>query len=479
VPGSDYLGYTPDAAEAALLAIIGRYGPRIELEIERFLADALTDDGYITEAGIAKRQRVIDGLLKKASNEVRQWENTQLQEYYNAYVKQADDELERARINLSRTLISGAHTLHKRAFSNLKLEFERHISDSFGVVARKANDDFRQVQIASAMRGFAGTDNIKNVIKGIRQDLEERGITGFTDRSGREWTLRNYSDMAARTVTARARRRAKEMEFLAHGEDLVIVSEHYPTCEKCVMWGGKILSLTGSTPGYPTLAEAEAEGLFHPRCRHTASLYTPEMSEWFGVEEVTTDEAQEKNKQAREDAKALMAKQLEDERAKRRGRYREKKASATNRNSTKDVIIAFDKGQTKNGQENKLNPRKNDSFSKSQEIVDEAIGKHLKGIRFTMKPVYNDRIKNNGRTVINVLGNKKTVKKVEIGRQEHDSEFHLLDTLIHEELEARIAVRADRNWHGKYGKMFGKIEQTHKYIYAVIARYFRVKGWVK
>ncbi len=29
---------------------------------------------------------------------------------------------------------------------------------------------------------------------------------------------------------------------------------------------GEILSLTGKTPGYPTLEEAKTAGLFHPNC---------------------------------------------------------------------------------------------------------------------------------------------------------------------------------------------------------------------
>lgn len=45
------------------------------------------------------------------------------------------------------------------------------------------------------------------------------------------------------------------------------------TCDKRSPWGGKVLSLTGETPGYPTMAEAKAAGLFHPNCRHTYSLW--------------------------------------------------------------------------------------------------------------------------------------------------------------------------------------------------------------
>jgi hypothetical protein len=52
----------------------------------------------------------------------------------------------------------------------------------------------------------------------------------------------------------------------------VKVSTHRGACELCQPWQGKILSITGKTKGYPTLEEAKAAGLFHPRCRHAYSL---------------------------------------------------------------------------------------------------------------------------------------------------------------------------------------------------------------
>ena len=124
-------------------------------------------------------------------------------------------------------------------------------------------------------------------------------------------------------------------------------------------------------------------------------------------------------------------------------------------------------------------------YPKSQEIIDDAISRRLRSIHFTKKPVYNGRLKHNGRTLITLEGMKKTVRAVEIGRQESPSEEWLLNTIIHEELEARIAERANRHWHGKFGAMYPSPPKPHdnkgihKYIYAVLERYFRMRGWKK
>lgn len=105
---------------------------------------------------------------------------------------------------------------------------------------------------------------------------EDAGITAFIDKRGRSWNMASYTDMLCRTSSMQIFHQAKTNEYLAHGEDLVIVSSHYPTCDKCAPWNGKVLSLTGETPGYPTMEEAKAAGLFHPNCRHTYGLYIPD-----------------------------------------------------------------------------------------------------------------------------------------------------------------------------------------------------------
>ena len=102
---------------------------------------------------------------------------------------------------------------------------------------------------------------------------EDAGITAFIDKRGRSWNMASYTDMLCRTSSMQIFHQAKTNEYLAHGEDLVIVSSHSPTCDKCAPWNGKVLSLTGETPGYPTMEEAKAAGLFHPNCRHTYNLY--------------------------------------------------------------------------------------------------------------------------------------------------------------------------------------------------------------
>ena len=292
-----YKHHTPGVSEKALTDIISRHRTRIERDIERFLVDALTESGYLTEDDVDAVQGRVNEELKKLAKAIQEWEKADLRAYYDGYIGEADEDLKRVGIDLRKTLVSGSATMHERAFRNLKSLFETSMDEVFVIVARKSNDIFRDVQYASAMDGFAETDSIKKVVREIRGRLNERGVTGFVDVRGREWSLENYADMAARTVTAQARLRAKEVEFIAHGQDLVLASEHYPTCPKCEPWGNKILSLTGETPGYPTLDEARAAGFLHPNCLHSFSAWIPELAD-LGIEPTSDAEAREKNLEA-------------------------------------------------------------------------------------------------------------------------------------------------------------------------------------
>lgn len=111
-------------------------------------------------------------------------------------------------------------------------------------------------------------------------------------------------------------------------------------------------------------------------------------------------------------------------------------------------------------------------FPKSQSEVDRIIAERLPKIKFPKPPVYKGLVKD-GRTLINRFTGDITA--IEIGRQYSGSDDYLIDTLIHEVLEARIAQRSFRSVE-KFEAM-KTADQRHTYIHAVIKRYFRIRGW--
>src|SRR5690606_37576968 len=72
-------------------------------------------------------------------------------------------------------------------------------------------------------------------------------------------------------------------KFSGHVWDLQTAPSWYVSngiiSHNCRPWEGRVLSLSGATPGYPTLAEAQGSGLFHPSCTHSVSAYIPGLTE--------------------------------------------------------------------------------------------------------------------------------------------------------------------------------------------------------
>jgi len=89
----------------------------------------------------------------------------------------------------------------------------------------------------------------------------------FVDKAGKTWNTDSYFGMLNRTLHSTVARETYADTMVEAGLDLVRVEGHstYPD-SPCIPWEGEILSLTGATKGYPTMAEAEASGLHHPNC---------------------------------------------------------------------------------------------------------------------------------------------------------------------------------------------------------------------
>ena len=100
-------------------------------------------------------------------------------------------------------------------------------------------------------------------------ELATKGITGFTDKAGRNWDVATYAEMATRTAVSNAWDDMQADMAVRSGLDLVETGTHSTegSCPLCIPWLGRKLSLTGATPGYPTLEEAKAAGWRHPNCR--------------------------------------------------------------------------------------------------------------------------------------------------------------------------------------------------------------------
>lgn len=116
------------------------------------------------------------------------------------------------------------------------------------------------------------------------------------------------------------------------------------------------------------------------------------------------------------------------------------------------------------------------AYSLSQEQIDNICNNELKNIKFPKKPEYNPRIGDNGRTkyIEYPWGECKEITKIEIGKQDKNTKEFLIDSLLHEKLEAKIAS-TNTSYYKKLKNMSD--DDRHIYINKIIKRYFDMKGW--
>jgi hypothetical protein len=238
---------------------------------------------------LAQMKKNIEAILQQLREGNKTWCTEAIPRVYSQGLYSADAMLKDAGISTSAAF--GA--IHQQAAQVLAENAYQRFEDVVQVIGRQVNDIYRELALENVRGTVVGYDTWKQTARRFREQLAERGVTGFKDRSGKMWNMRTYTEMVARTTTMEAHLQGTANRLVEQGHDLIKVSTHRGACEKCVPWQGKILSITGKTEGYPTLEEAKAAGLFHPRCRHAYGLYIDLDKE---IEELEAEERAVKDK---------------------------------------------------------------------------------------------------------------------------------------------------------------------------------------
>jgi hypothetical protein len=164
----------------------------------------------------------------------------------------------------------GFSGVNQRAMQILADNAFQRLQEIDTVIGRRAEDVYRNLAMESVRADISGQSTWKQVAKNYREKLAAQGVTGFVDAAGRSWNIKTYTEMVAQTTAREAMIQGTANRLLEHGHDLARITggSSKLTCQNCLNWLGKTVSLTGATKGYPTLADARAGGLFHPRCTH-------------------------------------------------------------------------------------------------------------------------------------------------------------------------------------------------------------------
>lgn len=237
-----------------------------------------------TEAGKIQRARVLARInheLEDLGVDVDEWVKKEIPQYYLDGVNIAQQDLRAMGIDVSKS--SNFATINREAIKALTDETALNFATGIRGISRNANmilsDTLKQQLNFIIADGRLSGQTRKTISRALEARLRDEGITAIRDRAGKRWTFDNYTRMLARTKAVEARNQGLTNRMLASGYDLVQVTNHGTSHRACARWEGEILSLSGKTPGYPTVETARSAGLFHPNCEHAINVLSPSVAE--------------------------------------------------------------------------------------------------------------------------------------------------------------------------------------------------------
>ena len=170
--------------------------------------------------------------------------------------------------------------LHGNALkvADILSDLDSRLAAAERTVLRRYDDVYADVIGRTSALVASGSYTQRQALNEAMQQFADRGVTGFVDRAGRHWDLATYAETALLTSVERASVQGYVDTMESYGYDLAVISGHAGSCPVCAAWEGVIVSVSGNNGDYPSLDEAEAAGVFHPRCMHDIYTYYPGIS---------------------------------------------------------------------------------------------------------------------------------------------------------------------------------------------------------
>ena len=212
----------------------------------------------------------VQAILTVLRTESSRWAEESIPASYIIGADSATEQLKRAGVG---EVLTGFGGIHQQAVEILAENAYNRLDQCALVIGRRTDDIYRQLALEATRGSIVGHRTYAQAAERFEGLLSEKGITGFVDSAGREWNMKTYSRMVGITTTMEAHLEGTANRLIENGRDLVRISQNGSKHPECAQWEGKVVSLTGRTQGYPTLAHARSTGLFHPNCKHSFALH--------------------------------------------------------------------------------------------------------------------------------------------------------------------------------------------------------------
>ncbi len=399
----------------------------------------------------------------------------------------------------------------------------KNLNNLVMTTANTSQNEFINAINTAFMEVSTGTKSYsQSIIDVIDKISSKGGIVEYP--SGYKTSIENATRMniitgASQTCGKLQLMRAEELEW-----DLMELTAHTGARPTHATWQGRIVSLSGKAGylslddiGYGTATGFKGINCYHdwrPYYEGSSRTYTQKELEAmqnekvvYNGQEITKYEANQlqrkMERQIRQDKKDIAGiqglltsnnKDIDINSAQSKLKQLQNKYNMHN-NTLNDFIVQTNSKKdntrlyignlkTENGLKKSSNSaiiirdkkQNSNRYEISDKQIESIMNNELSSIKFPVKPIYNSRIRDNGKTIATVYswGEVKEIKVIYIGKQDKDTKEFLIDTLLHEKLEAKILMTKTNKYEN-----LNKVSdiKRHEYINKVIERYFRMKGW--
>ena len=230
----------------------------------------------------------LERLMKELEAETGQYISTEIPRQYKKALDDTYAYFKRNNLQMKRPDMF-SH-IHSDAVSELANEMRYHINQGISIAGRRvmryldtAKDNaLRQAGLRSAALKAAAGQTVVDMQKDLMQRLANDGFLTVQYGTGKrayQVGLDSYAAMVARSTTREAGNLARENQLAENGYDLMMMTEHYPTCEACAVLQGRVYSISGRDKRFPPLSRAFPSGYrnVHPNCRHVMTYWIEEM----------------------------------------------------------------------------------------------------------------------------------------------------------------------------------------------------------
>ena len=237
----------------------------------------------------------IASYLKEADSETKKWVEKNMPEFYYAGVVRGDVKSNLVKAKLSQETVDNLPKVSGLGSSAFNLvhgqSIEAIITSTYNDFANGLTLTYKNAErvVSDAQRVAIRSQMAEKTIEGatlaqktqaVESVFNNAGVVAIRDRAGKAWQLDTYATMLSRTKQMQAHNTGVGMRMVENGFDLAQITTHANSCSSCAEWEGRIISITGASPGYPTLDEVEGSGghIFGPNCRHVFDPYHEELA---------------------------------------------------------------------------------------------------------------------------------------------------------------------------------------------------------